>query len=142
MKTIVEVDWNSKYLSVQEIETNNPCNPHLVISVKLGEFIIKTKGNDLMFTLPNDKNAQLTVTAVDADGNPAQVESITYTSSNPEVATVDETGLVTSVSIGTAQINVTADADLSEGVTELIGLLEVEVVSGQAVAFTVSASLV
>ena len=41
-----------------------------------------------------------------------------------------------------SQINVTADADLTEGVTELIGLLEIEVVSGQAVAFTVGATLV
>lgn len=139
MKTIVSVDWDSRYLSVQELGSHGQC-PSMIIEVILGPYSIK--GNDFMFTLPNDKNAQLTVTAVDADGNPASVENITYASSNPEVATVDETGLVTSVSLGTAQINVTADADLTEGVTELIGLLEIEVVSGQAVAFTVGATLV
>ena len=39
---------------------------------------------------------------------------------------------------GTAQITATADADLGEGVRELITLLDVNVVAGEAVAGTIS----
>ena len=39
----------------------------------------------------------------------------------------------------TKQVNVKADADLGEGVTEIIGTLDVEVQAGAAVSMTVNA---
>ncbi len=63
--------------------------------------------------------AQITATTVPS---PASFDALTYTSSNEEVATVDETGKVTAVAVGTATITVAAEM---ENVTKAI---EVEVV--------------
>jgi len=88
--------------------------------------------------LPDDKTVVATVSFVDAKGKPAKVDGApVWASDNEAVATVvaDATGLtavVTPVDIGTAQISVTADADLGAGVVELIGLGTVEVIGGQA----------
>ena len=40
---------------------------------------------------------------------------------------------------GAAQVNVTADAQIGEGVTEITGVLDVEVKAGQAVALNIAA---
>jgi len=47
---------------------------------------------------------------------------------------------VPGTALGTAQINVTADADLGSGVTTINGVLDVQVVAGQAVGFTIQTS--
>ncbi len=100
-----------------------------------------------MFTLPDTKKVPITVAYVDAAGNPAVVEGApSWTSSDETIVTIaDVSGdgmsafAVAVGPLGTAQVNVTADADLGEGVTAVIGLLDIEVVASQAVAATVSA---
>ena len=42
--------------------------------------------------------------------------------------------------VGTAQISVTADADLGSGVVTLLGLGVIEVIAGQAVTATINFS--
>ena len=138
MTTSIKIDWLAKELFLKETSTQDL--PYLVIAVLIG--LILFKGTKIMFKLPNDRNAQLSVSGVDSEGNPAELEGVTYTSSNPDVATVDETGLVTSVSVGSAQISVTADARLGEGEVLLTGLLDIEVIAGEAVAFEINARLV
>ncbi len=80
---------------------------------------------------------------VDAKGAPAQVQdgSVVWSSSDPNVATVtaDATDPLKAVVVaglpGTAQINVSADADLGDGVTSIAApALDVTVLAGQAVA--------
>lgn len=56
---------------------------------------------------------------------------------------VDSSGLLASVSavgpLGTTQVVVKADAQIGEGVVELIGTLDIEVVAGQAVTLSITA---
>src|SRR5438309_1769089 len=52
---------------------------------------------------------QLTAAPKDANGNPLSGRTVTWSSSNPSVATVDGTGLVTSVVAGSATITATSE---------------------------------
>lgn len=97
-----------------------------------------------MLKLTSTQQASLSISAVDARGKPAQVDDVTWSSSDESVATVtvDPTdprkATVKSVDAGTAQINVSADADLGDGVSTLTGLLDLTVLAGQAVALVIS----
>jgi hypothetical protein len=86
---------------------------------------------------------------VDAKNNPAKVEGApVWTSSEPSFVTVEPSAdglsaVIKAVGPTTAtpvQINVTADADLGEGVKPITGLLEVSVIAGEAVAVAISAA--
>jgi hypothetical protein len=92
-----------------------------------------------MLQLTDSQQCALTIQPVDKKGQPAQVDvaSAMWTSSNPDVAAVNSNGLRATVVAGMpgmAQINVTVDADLGEGVRELSGTLDVTVVAGDAVS--------
>lgn len=98
--------------------------------------------------LTSTQKCPLAIAAVDAKGNPAPVEGApSWSSSEPAFVTVapSEDGLsavITAVGPVTptpVQINVTADADLGEGVKSITGLLEVSVVAGEAVGVAISA---
>jgi hypothetical protein len=97
-----------------------------------------------MLQLTNTQQCPIAVQGVDKKGNPAELDSVVFTSSDPSVATVDQDpadqtkALVKAVAAGTAQINVTADADLGDGVTEITGALDLAVVAGQAVGFVIN----
>jgi alpha-tubulin suppressor-like RCC1 family protein len=54
-------------------------------------------------------NQQLTAVTKDANGNVVTGASLTWISSNPSVATVDENGVVTAISDGTASITATTN---------------------------------
>lgn len=90
--------------------------------------------------LPTDKTATASATFQDAKGNPAQVQgNPTWATDKPDVLDVvdngDGTATVTPVGpLGTAQVTCTADADLGDGVKELVLLGDVEVIAGEAVA--------
>jgi uncharacterized protein YjdB len=97
-----------------------------------------------MLQLTNTQQAGLSISAVDRRGAPAQVDAIVFSSSDETVATVTPNPLDPSKAVvkallpGTAQINVTADADLGDGVTPLTGTLDLTVVAGQAVALAIA----
>lgn len=50
-----------------------------------------------------------TATAIGKNGNPINVSQFAWTSSNPAVATVDESGVVTPLTTGTVEIRASAD---------------------------------
>lgn len=95
--------------------------------------------------LTDSQKATLTIQPVDKAGNPATVEGVAWTTSDATVLTVaaSEDGLSAVVSstgkLGTAQVNVTADALIGDGVAEITGVLDVEVKAGQAVALNIAA---
>jgi hypothetical protein len=97
-----------------------------------------------MLQLTNTQQCGLAVSAVDRKGNAARVDAIVFSSSDVSVATVAaddldaSKALVKAVAPGTAQINVTADADLGDGVAPLSGTLDIVVVAGQAVGFVIN----
>lgn len=87
------------------------------------------------------------VAFTDAAGNPAVVDGVpTWESSDPSIVAIEvdpadpakAVARATGV-IGTAQVTVRADADLGEGVREVIATDNVEVVAGEAVAAALQA---
>jgi hypothetical protein len=88
----------------------------------------------------------LSIQPVDAVGNPARVDGVpAWSCSDETVVTIDVAGdglscVATSVGpLGTAQVNVTADADLGDGVKSIAGTLDVEVMASEAVSLTIVA---
>jgi hypothetical protein len=109
-----------------------------------GGYIVQ--GGDLMaLTLTSVQQAALSISAVDAKGNPAPVENVVFEGSDPNIIVVradpaDQTkATVLARTVGTAQVTVTADADIGEGEKELMGLLDVQVVAAEAVALSITA---
>ena len=102
-------------------------------------------GDEMLLTLSSVQQAALSISAVDAKGNPAPVENVVYEGSDPNILVVradpaDETkATVLARTVGTAQVTVKADADIGEGEKELMGLLDVEVVAAEAVALSITA---
>jgi hypothetical protein len=109
-------------------------------------FTITAKGHGMAYKLPNDKFIAVKVAYADSRGNPAAVDGdVTWESSDESVVTVvadagDSTSAkITPVGpIGQAQISCTADADLGEGVREIITTADIDVVAGEAVAGTIA----
>lgn len=99
-----------------------------------------------MLVLKDHQKVLVKVAPVSAAGNPAKVDgAVAWMVSDDSVLSVkklDEFGLevevVTTGKVGAAQVKVVADADLGEGVKELVGLLDVEVVAGEAVTMEVT----
>lgn len=101
-----------------------------------------------MLVLTDVQKVGFAVNAVSAAGNPAALDGApVWTSSDESVLTlvVSEDGLsceaVTTGKLGVAQVKVTADADLGEGVVPLVGVADVEVVASQAVNLELKAGV-
>jgi hypothetical protein len=116
------------------------------ITIKGGDVIVKGK-SPMAYTLPDEMQVHVTVGYVDKNGNPAKVDGdTTWSTSHPDIAdvTVDSTdstkALVIGKGIGQAQITTSADADMGEGVTQILATLDIDVVAGQAVAATITPS--
>jgi uncharacterized protein YjdB len=96
-----------------------------------------------MLKLTNTQQAALSISAVDRRNKPALVDSVVWTSSDDTVATVTADtadpmkATVKAIDAGTAQINVSADADLGDGERPITGALDVTVVAGEAVALVI-----
>jgi len=123
-----------------------PAVPLVTVSMTYGGVTSTHTGASAMaYTLRNDQQVGLKIAYVDAGGNPAKVDgAVTWESSDDTSATVEDASADgTTVTLvaqgnGNAQIKATADADLGSGVRELITLMDVSVVSGEAVAGTIS----
>ena len=99
-----------------------------------------------MQTITDKQKFPVSVAFVSAAGNPAKVDGAPVWSSSDETilkVTAAEDGMSASVEavgpVGTAQVVVKADADLGEGVKEISGVLDVEVLASEAVAASLSA---
>lgn len=102
----------------------------------------------MALTLTAVQRCLVSVSAVDAKGNPAEVQDPTYSVSDDTILRVDKPaslegkpgqGYVVAVGpVGHAQLVVKGDADLGEGVKEIQGILEVEVVAAEAVAVQIT----
>jgi hypothetical protein len=119
-----------------------------------GITVTHTGATKMAYTLPSDKQVRLQIQYVDANNNPAVVDGlVSWESSDEEIAAVevleatpqDETipeggvvMLVPGTKVGNAQVSAKADADLGEGMRELVTLLDITVVGGEAVAGTIT----
>jgi hypothetical protein len=77
----------------------------------------------------------LEVAFKDSRGNPAAVENIQWGSSDEGIVKVNpndaepQKAIALSVAVGTAQVNVRADARVGTGTNEIVGLLVVEILA-------------
>lgn len=117
--------------------------PRLVFSEVRIDRSLVMKGNIMGLILPVDKRVDLSIQPQDIQGNPARIDGVpAWSASNENVSiSVSEDGMsavLVPLTLGTVQINVTADADLGEGIETIGGVLDVEVVGGKAVALTIN----
>ena len=101
-----------------------------------------------MLTLTDTQKCALSVSFQTAAGNPAVVDGApTWGVSDENLLElqVAEDGrsavVLTKGPLGTAQVTLRADADLGEGVKEIVGILDVEVIPSQAVVAVLSAGV-
>lgn len=99
-----------------------------------------------MLTLTDIQGVDLSVAPVDAKGNPAKVDGApVWVVSAPDVCdiAVAADGLSAHVTakgpLGSCQVTVTADADLGEGVRNITGMLDVEVIASEAASLSITA---
>ena len=118
--------------------------PKAQVTLRLGTFSVTFVG-DYSMQLPDDKVVTASVSYKDAKGFAAQVQGApVWASDNADVASVvaSDDGFSATItpgnSLGMAQISVTADADLGDGVENVVALGSIEVIAGKAVAGDVS----
>jgi hypothetical protein len=118
------------------------------IVLRIGAITSIYGSSPMSLVLKDDQKCALSIVPLDAAGNPAPVDANPVWAAkgaNPEILALipSEDGLscqvVTVGPLGTAQVEVTADALIGEGVVPLVGLLDVEVVGGQAVSLSINA---
>lgn len=94
----------------------------------------------MAFLLRADQKVSASVAFLDSQGNPAKVDGVpAWGSSDEGVVSVTAeadglSALIVANSVGLAQVNVKADADLGEGMKEIVGTLDLDIVSGEAVS--------
>lgn len=100
----------------------------------------------MAFILTADQQVGLSFSAKDKYGNDAGIDGTpTWTSSDESKVTVSggaDGKSATAVAVGpvgTAQISVRADADLGDGAREVVGVLDIEVIAGEASVVALSA---
>jgi hypothetical protein len=118
-----------------------------IITLRYDGFSVTAKCEDNMaYTLPNDHKVQVKISYLDAKGNPAAVDGpVVWSSSNEQVLTVAvdlaDSTLATVLPanlLSQAQVVATADADVGEGVKQIITTMDVTVVAGMAVSGTIA----
>jgi hypothetical protein len=114
-----------------------------VLQFKCGGFVLTIKGK-FMAKLMRGMKLPFSVVPIDSGGVPAQIDpnpGIQATSSDETVAKVENLNgtdfAVHWIGPGTALIQVSADADLGDGVSQIVGSGQVECVGGTAVGFDI-----
>jgi hypothetical protein len=88
--------------------------------------------------LTDTQDVDVQVVGKTRKGSPAPLQNITFAGSDDAVATVTQDAtdpskaVISAVTAGIMQVTAKADADLSDGVVDVIGLLDVVVGAGQA----------
>lgn len=93
------------------------------------------------------QKCDLAIVVEDGKGNPAAVDGIpSWSVSNPTLLTVEPSvpdgmsAVLRAVDpVGTSQVSVQVDADLGEGLKPITGLLEVQLLAGDAVTVDIEA---
>lgn len=101
-----------------------------------------------MLTINTVQKATVSIQPVDKKGHPASVEGIpvwTVSNEGPLSLFPADDGMkcdIVGLSVGTCQVNVTADADLGPGVKAITGTLDVQVSAAEAVGFAINVGTV
>lgn len=120
---------------------------YALMTLTYGNFTVTARGDDMAYKLATGFKVGVQVSYVDAKGHPATVDGeVTWGSSDETIATVtvdpsDSTrATVTGVgdNLGIAQVTSSADADLGQGVRQVLTTADVEVVAGEAISGTIT----
>jgi hypothetical protein len=128
--------------ALQIMEVPTPPSSHQWLTVSYERFTITMEGHEAMYTLPVDHSVTMQVGYTDSRGNPATIDGdVAWVSSDETLVEVevDDTDSTKCRAIpvgplGQVQITATVDADIGEGVRELITICDIKVVGGEAVA--------
>jgi hypothetical protein len=125
-----------------------PAKPRIIFYRAVIDKFTTIYGDIEMLILTDSQQVDLAIKPLTKKLHPAQVDGVpVWSSSDPAVATVEAAadGLSAVVkaadNLGPAQISVTADVDLGEGVNPMTGLLDIEVVGGGAAAISIIAAV-
>lgn len=106
----------------------------------------KQEESSMSLILTAVQSCPLSVVFKDSRGNVAPVEACSWSTSDSAILVVrsdksaaPQEAVVHAVAVGTAQVNVRADAHHGEGVNEIIGVLDVEIVAAEATVVEISA---
>lgn len=95
--------------------------------------------------MTDSQQVEVTAAFLDKRGNPAPVDGApVWMTDNPNVIALTPSAdgkactVVAVGPLGTAKVTMTADADLGEGKTDILGTLDFEIVSGAAVTVTLT----
>ena len=139
----LDVDWEK-----QQICLKVPKSGVVRWNLELYPNIFVIGDEKMAITITSTQKVSAAVQAVDSRGNPALVEDIVWSVNDENVLDIfvdeeDPTNMeIFAVGpLGNAQVTVVADADLGEGVVTLQGILDVTVVSGQAVALEIATGI-
>ncbi len=112
-----------------------------------GPKLKKIRNLILMFDLAATKQTTLSVKFVDRKGNPAKVDGVPeWLTDNSELLSLTPSSdgmsceCVAVGPLGTANITLTADADLGAGIVALVGTEQVNITAGDATAVTIDHS--
>lgn len=133
--------WFGNPLRIMEVPAPPPHGKQF-ITIRFENFTLTSQGDHVMYTLPVDHSVLMQVSYVDARGNAATVDGeIAWQSSDEAIIKIaidaqDSTlcRATPAGAIGQAQVTATVDADLGDGVRELVTLCDIEVIGGEAVA--------
>lgn len=137
---------NALFLDLLAEFCRRKIKPRIVFtSAKIDAYNL-VQGDLRMLKITDSQNVTLTIKPVDKKGNPAPVDGVpVWATSDDTKATVAPAvdGLSAVVSavgpLGAVQISVSADADLGTGVKSITGLLDIEVIAGEAAALAIEA---
>ncbi|TYL87446.1 hypothetical protein [Bradyrhizobium cytisi] len=127
-------------LKIMEVAEEPIARGQQLLTVSFDEFTITAEGSHVMYNLPIDHTVKMQVSYVDSAGNPAKVDSVEWFTANAEIAAIEvdpSDGTICKVipvALGRTQVSAKADADLGEGVRELLTVCDIMIVAGEAVA--------
>jgi hypothetical protein len=128
-------------LKIMEVAEEPKPRGHQWLAVQFEQFVISAEGDYVMYNLPADHTVRMQVSYVDGAGNPALVDGeVEWFPANPEIARIEvdpSDGTICKVipvKLGRTQVSAKADADLGEGVRELLTVCDIMIVAGEAVA--------
>lgn len=133
-----------KFKLAGEIVIEDEREPAAIITIRYQGFTVTMEGKDMAYTLPSGMKVDIKVAYIDLAGNPAVVDGdVEWSTSDPSLASVTATGPDSAVihtmgPVGQCQIIATADADLGEGVRELITPMDLTIAAGEAISGTIS----
>lgn len=121
----------------------HPRRRSFLFAFKGGGYTFYSKG-DFQVKLMRGQKLPFTVTPVDSGGTPADIDpnpGLQCTSSDETILKIEQINANSFVGhwvgAGTAVVQVTGDADLGDGVKQIVGTGSVECVGGEAVGFDI-----